>query len=213
MPHIIDFGIAKATTQPLTDQPLFTGIGGFVGTLDYMSPEQAAMSSVDVDTRSDVYSLGVLLYELLTGTMPFDSATLREAGVDEFRRVIREQEPAKPSTRVAGTKADTTTSTASCRRTVPARLISSLRGDLDWITIKALDKDRTRRYQTVNALALDIRRHLNHEPVIAGPPSAVYRTRKFVRRHRVAVAAAASVIVLLIGVAALTAVQRSEERR
>ena len=213
MPHIIDFGIAKATTQPLTDQPLFTGIGGFVGTLDYMSPEQAAMSSVDIDTRSDVYSLGVLLYELLTGTMPFDSATLREAGVDEFRRVIREQEPAKPSTRVAGTKADTTTSTASCRRTVPARLISSLRGDLDWITIKALDKDRTRRYQTVNALALDIRRHLNHEPVVAGPPGAVYRSRKFIRRHRFGVASGVAAVSVLAVFAVLMTLQASRVAR
>jgi non-specific serine/threonine protein kinase/serine/threonine-protein kinase len=205
-PHIIDFGIAKATALPLTDQPLFTAIGGFVGTLDYMSPEQAEMSSIDVDTRSDVYSLGVMLYELLTGTLPFDGQRLREAGVDEFRKAIREQDPARPSTRITSHQSDSTT-TAQRRRTHPGKLSSLLRGDLDWIVMKALDKDRARRYQTVNALALDVRRHLNHEPVTAGPPNAIYRARKFVRRHRIGVAAATASIVILIGVAALTAIQ------
>jgi non-specific serine/threonine protein kinase/serine/threonine-protein kinase len=205
-PHIIDFGIAKATTQPLTDQPLFTGIGGFVGTLEYMSPEQASLSSVDVDTRSDVYSLGVMLYELLTGSLPFDSRALREAGLDEVRRAIREQDPPTPSTRVVQPDPEST-ATAERRRTEPAKLVSLLKGDLDWITMRALDKDRTQRYQTVNALAMDVARHLNDEPVVAGPPSALYRAKKFVRRHRLAVAAAATMLVLLATFAVVTAVQ------
>ncbi len=204
--HIIDFGIAKAMSQPLTDQPAFTVIGAFVGTPDYMSPEQAEASSLDVDTRSDVYSLGVLLYQLLTGALPFDGEKLREAGVDEFRRTIREKDPPKPSTRITDPRTDSTT-TADQRRTQPGKLVGLLRGDLDWIMLKALDKDRTRRYQTVNAMALDVRRHLNDEPVLAGPPSASYRTRKFVRRHRVGVAVAASAIAMLVAFAVLTAVQ------
>lgn len=205
-PHIIDFGIAKAMARPLTDQPLFTGIGGFVGTLDYMSPEQAEVSSLDVDTRSDVYSLGVMLYQLLTGTLPFDGPKLREAGVDEFRKAIREHDPPKPSTRITDHDPLSTT-TAERRETQPTRLISLLRGDLDWIVMKALDKDRARRYQTVNALAADVRRHLNNEPVAAGPPSAIYRARKFTRRHRVAVAVGSAAVLLLIAFAAVTAVQ------
>jgi len=211
-PHIIDFGIAKAMTQPLTEQPLFTGIGGVVGTLDYMSPEQAAVSSSDIDTRSDVYSLGVLLYELLTGALPFDTTALREAGVDEFRRVIREQDPPKPSTRISTNPGDATTA-AGRRRLVVAKLVRALRGDLDWITVKALEKDRARRYQTVNAMALDIRRHLNNEPVVAGPPNALYRTRKFVRRHRFGVVTGAAAVVALIGFTTLMAVQASRVAR
>jgi non-specific serine/threonine protein kinase/serine/threonine-protein kinase len=206
VPHIIDFGIAKAVAQPLTDQLLYTGIGGFVGTLEYMSPEQAQLSSADVDTRSDVYSLGVLLYELLTGALPFDSRTLREVGIDEARRTIRETEPPTPSTRIVARDPKSGT-TAERRRTEPAKLASLLEGDLDWITMRALEKDRTQRYQTVNALAMDLARHLNDEPVLAGPPSAAYRARKFVRRHRVGVAAAALVLVLLTGFAVVTAVQ------
>ncbi|HEX7280542.1 MAG TPA: serine/threonine-protein kinase [Vicinamibacterales bacterium] len=206
VPHIIDFGIAKAISQPLTDNPLFTGLGGFVGTPDYMSPEQSDLSSVDVDTRSDIYSLGVLLYELLTGTLPFDGRRLREAGIDEFRKTIREVDPEKPSTRLTAGNPDST-EVAERRRTQPVKLISLLRGDLDWITIKALEKDRTRRYQTVNALAQDLRRHLNDEPVTAGPPSASYRAGKFVRRHRLGVSVAACAVVVLIGFAVVTAIQ------
>jgi eukaryotic-like serine/threonine-protein kinase len=205
-PHIIDFGIAKAMTLPLTDQPLFTGIGGFLGTLEYMSPEQAEMSSLDIDTRSDIYALGVVLYELLTGQLPFESTQLREAGIDGFRRTIRELDPPTPSTRITGGSPDLITA-AERRQTQPAKLVSLLRGDLDWITMKALEKDRSRRYQTVNALALDIGRHLNDEPVLAGPPSTLYRARKFVRRHRLGVTAAAVLLVTLAAFAVVTAMQ------
>ena len=204
VPRIIDFGIAKAVAQPLTEEPLFTEIGGFLGTPEYMSPEQAELTSVDVDTRSDVYSLGVLMYELLVGTLPFASEALRQAGVDEIRRTLREKEFARPSTRVTHGGA---ASAAQHRQIQPAKLASLLRGDLDWITMKALEKDRTRRYQTANALALDVRRHLNHEPVTAGAPSAAYRTRKFIRRHRVGVATVSALVVLVLAFAAVMTVQ------
>jgi non-specific serine/threonine protein kinase/serine/threonine-protein kinase len=206
VPRIIDFGIAKAVLQPLTDRPLFTELGGFLGTPEYMSPEQAESTSVDVDTRSDVYSLGVLLYELLVGALPFDSLQLREGGLDAARRTIRETDPIRPSTRITRSGAASTVA-AEQRRTQPGKLSAVLRGDLDWITMKALEKDRTRRYQTANGLALDVRRHLNDEPVLAGPPTATYRMGKFVRRHRVGVAAAASLITLLLSFAGVMTVQ------
>jgi len=203
-PKIIDFGVAKATTQPLTERTLFTELGVLVGTPEYMSPEQADLTALDIDTRTDVYALGVLLYELLTGLLPFDRRTLRERGLDEIRRVIREVDPPKPSTRVSGPDS---AEAAKNRHTEPGHLASQLRGDLDWITMKALEKDRTRRYDTATGLANDVRRYLNHEPVVAGPPSTVYRTRKFVRRHRFGVSAAVTFILLLAGFAVTMAVQ------
>ena len=205
VPRIIDFGIAKAMAQPLTDGSSFTELGAFVGTPEYMSPEQAAMTS-DIDTRSDVYSLGVLLYELLVGTLPFDKDTFRQQDLDGIRRTIRETDAPRPSTRVKPGSRDVE-AVAQNRQSHSGKLVSLLRGDLDWIVMKALEKDRVRRYATANALALDIRRHLDHEPVSAGPPGAAYRARKFARRHRVGVAAVAAVGVLVIAFAAVMAVQ------
>ena len=206
VPRIIDFGVAKAVAQPLTERSLFTEVGMFIGTPEYMSPEQAEMTSLDVDTRSDVYSLGVILYELLVGTMPFDWDALRKAGIDEIRRTIREKDPPRPST-VIVQRGATLDRAAEHRATQPARLASLLRGDLDWITMRALEKDRTRRYPTANALAIDIRHHLVNEPVLAGPPSAWYRMRKFARRHRMGVAAAGVLVALLAVFAAVMTVQ------
>ena len=181
-------------------------MGVLIGTPEYMSPEQAEMGGLDIDTRTDVYSLGVLLYELLTGALPFDRKDLRQAGIAEIQRIIREKEPPRPSTRITQL-GPASTEAAKNRHTEPRRLASELRGDLDWITMRALEKDRTRRYQTANALAADVRRHLNNEPVSAGPPSAAYRARKFVRRHRFGVAAATALVVLLAAFAVTMAVQ------
>jgi tetratricopeptide (TPR) repeat protein len=206
VPRIIDFGIAKAIAHRLSEQPALTELGGFLGTPEYISPEQAELTPLDVDTRSDVYSLGVMLYEILVGTPPFDSAAFREAGLDEIRRTIREKDPVKPSTRITRS-GPASTSAADQRRTQPTKLAAVLRGDLDWITMKAIEKDRTRRYQTANALGLDVRRHLNHEPVSAGPPGAAYRARKFVRRHRVGVAAAAALALIVIAFTGVMTVQ------
>jgi len=205
-PKIIDFGVAKATTQHLTERTLFTELGVLIGTPEYMSPEQAELTGLDIDTRTDVYALGVLLYELLTGALPFDRRTLRQRGLDEIRRVIREVEPPRPSTRITQPGPDSAEA-ARNRHTEPARLASQLRGDLDWITMKALEKDRTRRYDTVIGLSNDLRRHMRHEPVVAGPPSPVYRARKFARRHRFGVGAAATLVVLLLAFAIAMAVQ------
>jgi len=205
VPKIIDFGVAKATTQHLTERTLFTELGVLIGTPEYMSPEQAELTGLDIDTRTDVYALGVLLYELLTGALPFDRK-LREQGLDAIRRTIRETEPARPSTRISQL-GPISTEAARSRRTEPARLASELRGDLDWITMKALEKDRTRRYATANALGADLRRYLNQEPVSAGPPSAAYRARKFVGRHRFGVGAAAAVVLVLVAFAATMLVQ------
>jgi len=188
VPKIIDFGVAKATSQRLTEKTMFTSFGQMLGTPAYMSPEQAEMSGLDVDTRSDIYTLGVLLYELLTGTTPFDEKRLRSAGYKEIQRIIREEEPPKPSTRLSTLK-DTLATVAAQRHTEPGRLTRLVRGDLDWIVMKTLEKDRTRRYETANGLALDIQHYLSHEPVLAGPPGAAYRARKFLRRHRMGVAA------------------------
>jgi serine/threonine protein kinase len=180
---VIDFGVAKALGQELTDKSLFTGFTQMIGTPLYMSPEQAGQSSLDIDTRSDIYSLGVLLYELLTGTTPFDQERLKTLGYDEIRRVIREEEPPKPSTRIS-TLGQAATTVSTNRRSDPQRLSRLFRGELDWIVTKALEKDRNRRYETASAFAADVQRYLDDEPVQACPPSAWYRFRKFARRNR-----------------------------
>jgi tetratricopeptide (TPR) repeat protein len=240
VPKVIDFGIAKATNAELTEKTLFTQHRQMIGTPAYMSPEQAEMSGLDVDTRADIYSLGVLTYELLTGTTPFDATKLGSAGYNEMVRIIREEEPHKPSTRISalssplhqepeprrcgqnrarkepvisGTtkfitdRRSTAENIAKQRRTDPAALRKLLRGDLDWIVMKCLEKDRRRRYETANGLAMDIRRHLSNEPVVARPPSRPYRMRKFIQRNRAAVAGATTVsAVLVLGIIATSAV-------
>ncbi len=197
VPKVIDFGIAKATNQELTDKTLYTQHRQMIGTPAYMSPEQAEMSGLDIDTRSDIYALGVLLYELLTGTTPFENQSLMEVGLAEMMRVIREETPHKPSTRLSSL-GDTSTRTAEQRRTDVNKLNLSLRGDLDWIVMKCLEKDRSRRYDTANGLAADILRHLNDEPVAAGPPSASYKLRKFVKRNRSHVIASGVIATILV---------------
>lgn len=213
LPKVIDFGIAKATQDRLTDKTLFTAFEQFIGTPAYMSPEQAEMNAQGVDTRSDIYSLGVLLYELLTGRTPFESQKLLQAGVDEIRRIIREQEPQRPSTKLSTLQAGELTATATSRQTKPPQLIHTIRGDLDWIAMKALEKDRNRRYETVNGLAADIRRHLNNEPVVARPPSGWYEFRKTFRRHRTAFAMAGLFVAMLIAGIYLTTTEAVRARR
>ena len=217
VPKIIDFGIAKATNdQRLTDQTVFTAFEQFIGTPAYMSPEQAQVTSVDIDTRSDIYSLGVLLYELLTGRTPFDTGALLKSGLDEMRRTIREQEPARPSTRVSTLGAEELTSTAKRHGLEPPKLISQLRGDLDWIVMKCLEKDRARRYETANGLAMDIQRYLSNEPVVARPPSRLYEFQKSVRRHKVGFAATGAVMLALLlglGVATREVLQERTQRQ
>ncbi len=195
---VIDFGIAKATQGRLTDKTLFTAFEQFIGTPAYMSPEQAVMTSLDIDTRSDIYSLGVLLYELLTGKTPFDSKELMAGGVDEMRRTIREKEPERPSARLNTMGAAALTTTAAQRQTEAPKLIHLVRGDLDWIVMKCLEKDRTRRYETANGLAADVQRYLDNEPVTARPPSRLYRFQKAVRRNRVAFTAGAAIAIVLV---------------
>jgi serine/threonine protein kinase/tetratricopeptide (TPR) repeat protein len=197
VPKVIDFGIAKALGQELTDKTLFTGFVQMLGTPLYMSPEQAGQTGLDADTRSDVYSLGVLLYELLTGTTPITRERFRQATYDEVRRIIREEESPKPSTRLSGSK-DSLAEISAQRQTEPAALAKLVRGELDWIVMKALEKDRSRRYETANGLAQDIERHLRDEPVLACPPTLGYRLRKFVRRNRTAVAMVVVGLVLLV---------------
>ncbi|MBL9173099.1 MAG: protein kinase [Verrucomicrobiales bacterium] len=220
VPKVIDFGIAKATEGRLTDQTLFTAYEQFIGTPAYMSPEQAAVSGLDVDTRSDIYSLGVLLYELLTGRTPFDARELAKSGLDVIRRTIQEVEPQRPSTRLVetlgvggwrrtrGTPALVPATESEARNLERRRgqlkeTLAELRGDLDWIVMKCLEKDRTRRYETANGLAADLRRYLDNEPVVARPPSTGYRLRKTMQRNRLAVAATAGIVAaLLVGIAA-----------
>ncbi len=208
---VIDFGVAKATAAKLTEKTLFTEHRQLIGTPEYMSPEQAE-GSLDIDTRTDVYSLGVLLYELLTGTTPFDSGSLRSAAYGEIQRIIREVDPPKPSTRLSESK-DTLAGVAAKRHTEPGRLASTIRGELDWIVMKALEKDRQRRYETANGLAMDIRRYLSGEAVVAAPPSRAYRAKKFVRRNKGLVLALSAVAVaLMAGLAASTTMYLREQR-
>jgi serine/threonine protein kinase/tetratricopeptide (TPR) repeat protein len=200
VPKVIDFGVAKALGQKLTEKTLFTRSEQLIGTPAYMSPEQAALGGLDIDTRSDMYSLGVMLYELLTGVTPLDSETLRRGELDDIRRMIRETDPPTPSTRLQ-TMGKQLAEVARCRKVEPGALGRLVRGDLDWITMKALEKDRQRRYETVNGLARDIERHLSNEPVVARPPSQLYRFQKFVRRNKLEFAAAVGIsVVLLVGI-------------
>jgi WD40 repeat protein/serine/threonine protein kinase len=205
----IDFGIAKATGQQLTEKTLFTNFAQLIGTPLYMSPEQAQLNGLDIDTRSDIYSLGVLLYELLTGTTPFDKERLRTVAFDEIRRIIREEEPAKPSTRIS-TLGQAATTVSANRKSDPRRLVQLCRGELDWIVMKALEKDRNRRYDSASAFAADVQHYLHDEPVQACPPSAWYRFCKFARRNKRAAVMASFVLVLLVGAVAVLGVSYAQ---
>src|SRR5439155_23391268 len=206
VPKVIDFGIAKATTgQPLTDKTLFTAFEQFLGTPAYMSPEQAELSELGIDTRSDIYSLGVLLYELLTGQTPFDAKELLQEGLDAMRRTIREAEPARPSTRLSTMLAGELAQVAKHRQAEPWKLPGLIRGDLDWIVMKCLEKDRARRYDAANGLASDVQRYLADEPVVARPPGKFYRFQKLVRRNKLVFGAISAVgVALLLGLALST---------
>src|SRR5437763_15937877 len=197
VPKVIDFGVAKATEQQLTERTLFTQYGTMVGTLEYMSPEQAAMSALGVDTRTDIYSLGVLLYELLTGSTPLSHQRVREAAYGEILRMIKEEEPPRPSTRLSES-GEALAAISAQRHMEPAKLTRLVRGELDWIVMKTLEKDRNRRYATANGFAMDVQRHLADEPVLACPPSAGYRLRKFARRDKAGLAVAGLVLFFLV---------------
>ena len=214
LPVVIDFGVAKATTnQQLTDKTLFTSFQTLIGTPAYMSPEQAALTSVDVDTRTDIYSLGVLLYELLTGSTPFDTETLLKSGLDEIRRVIREEDPAPPSTRLGRTKGETLSLVAQYRGSEVPRLIRTIHGDLDWIAMMALEKDRTRRYETADSLAEDITRFLSNETVLARPPTAFYRFQKILQRNRLLFVGIGVITILLVVSLILVSTSLAKERQ
>jgi serine/threonine protein kinase/tetratricopeptide (TPR) repeat protein len=212
-PKVIDFGVARAISQPLTNRTFHTEQGQLIGTPEYMSPEQVDLCNKDIDTRTDVYSLGVLLYELLTGVLPFDRETFREKGIDHIRKVICEQDPATPSTRLGKTSMPELTESARKRRADVRTLIRKLHSDLDWITLKALEKEPARRYATVEALAKDLRRHLDHLPVSAAPPGVVYQSQKFLRRHRRQVLATIMVLIVCLAVviAAVMSTRASKE--
>ena len=210
VPKVIDFGVAKATEQKLTERTLFTQYGTMVGTLEYMSPEQAEMSALGVDTRSDIYSLGVLLYELLTGSTPLTHKRVKEAAYGEILRMIKEEEPPRPSTRLSDS-GEALASISAQRHTEPAKLAKLIRGELDWIVMKTLEKDRNRRYETASGFAADVQRYLNDEPVQACPPSALYRFRKFARRNKAGVLTATSIalglLLAIVGLVRAVAVQ------
>jgi WD40 repeat protein len=216
VPKVIDFGIAKAMAGKLTEHTLLTAAEQFIGTPAYVSPEQSDVTNLDIDTRSDIYSLGVLLYELLTGKTPLDTANLLSDGLDEMRRRIRDQESVRPSTRLKSMPGEALAATAQQRKSDGARLIQRIRGDLDWVVMKCLEKERERRYETASGLASDVQRHLDSEPVVARPPGAFYRAQKMVRRHRLAFASAAvvfAVLVLAVFVSTWQAVRANRERQ
>ncbi len=216
VPKVIDFGIAKATEGRLMDNTFHTAVNQFIGTPAYMSPEQADSSGLDVDTRSDIYSLGVLLYELLTGRTPFDSKKLIASGVDEMRRTLRESEPQPPSTLLTSMGNTELTQVAVQHHAEPPRLISSMQGDLDWIVMKALEKDRRRRYETANGLAMDVQRYLNNEPIVARPPSNFYKFQKLVRRNKItflAISAVALALLMGFGISTWLYLQEREARQ
>jgi serine/threonine protein kinase len=212
IPKVIDFGIAKAINQKLTEKTLFTRYAHIIGTPAYMSPEQAELSDLDIDTRTDIYSLGVMLYELLTGTTPFSEEELRKAGYIEMQHIIREQEPPKPSTKLS-TLAETLTDIAKYRGCTPDLLTKAIRGDLDWIVMKTLEKTRERRYDNASALALDIQRHLEDQPILARAPGTFYRLHKFFRRHQIQIIASSVVTLLAATLLAVLLAGKLKQRR